>query len=105
MSAAEVPFSCVPRSLCPACGYAPDRATTIGRQQVTPRPGNFTVCSACGAVLQFGVLLQLVRAEEADLAELRARMPEQAELLAKAQAFFGEVRQRLGPPDMREGSA
>jgi hypothetical protein len=44
----------LPMNLCPACGYAADRATGItGKEK--PEIGDYSVCINCGALLRFGV--------------------------------------------------
>ena len=47
----------LPPSLCPHCGYAMDAASAL-RADAVPEPGDWTVCLACGGVMQFDASLR-----------------------------------------------
>lgn len=43
----------VVESSCPNCGNKADAATAVGNVDLTPRPGDYTVCVCCGHVLVY----------------------------------------------------
>lgn len=43
----------LPLSHCPKCNSKLDAATTIDDEQVTPEPGDATICFTCYEVLRF----------------------------------------------------
>lgn len=44
----------IPEMACPACDARLDRAAALNHGHA-PKPGDFTVCIGCGAILRFGV--------------------------------------------------
>jgi hypothetical protein len=71
-------------NFCPVCLYAMDAATGVGHDR-KPKPGDFSVCADCGALLCFGPALVLTLCTASDLAEFKAAQPEAFALLIKAQ--------------------
>lgn len=59
----------IPGSPCPNCLIVLDAATSAYGGEVTPKPGDVTLCSKCGTFLQFGegLVLQSCDIETVDL--------------------------------------
>jgi Zn ribbon nucleic-acid-binding protein len=59
----------VPVSKCPVCGEPNDMAASI-EADVTPKPGDFSVCLECGHVMVYDYELKLREPTSADLIEI-----------------------------------
>lgn len=78
----------LPTSACPTCGYEMDSASSVGRK-ATPKPGDFSLCMRCGAVLRFDAELRLEPATSDELTELDE---EGRTTLLRAQAVIRKLR-------------
>ena len=72
-------------NFCPVCLYAMDACTGVGHDR-KPRPGDYSVCADCGALLRFGPGLVLTLCTASDLREFREQDPQKFSLLLVAQA-------------------
>lgn len=88
----------VKATTCPNCGRKLDAATStrLGRQR--PKPGDFSLCIGCAAVLRFDEELEPVLALPDDLLELHREDPEAFRHLAIARRAV----QLVGPPPARK---
>jgi hypothetical protein len=75
----------VPPSMCPACGYACDAATSLEDRDAVPEPGDWTVCLACGELLVFSPLMVLQKPEPGAIAAMRLAEPGKLGALRKVQ--------------------
>jgi hypothetical protein len=57
-----------PQSLCPHCGYHPDRAANMSGFHA-PEVGDFTVCLNCGDISRFDANMKLVKTTTSELVE------------------------------------
>lgn len=48
----------IPKAKCPVCGRVAEAATDFFKD-ATPKPGDFTVCCGCSAVLRFTPNMQM----------------------------------------------
>lgn len=79
---------------CPACGKVCDAATGISGA-VRPKPGDYTVCLGCAAILRFDEEFALIRAKTV---ELLAEPLELRKALGTAVAVVRMVTQWRGRP-------
>lgn len=80
------------RYRCTGCDKVLDGATNTGQAAAPPKPGDFSVCAYCAAILRFeaGALRE---ATASDLDELE---PEQLRTIAAAQLGIAAARARGG---------
>jgi ribosomal protein L32 len=57
-----------PQSLCPYCGYHPDRASNLSGFHA-PEVDDFSVCFNCGEVSRFGKTMRLAKTTRNELVE------------------------------------
>ena len=77
-------------SECPSCLNVLDRVTSAG-EKAEPKPGAFSVCNKCGAMLRFDELMELEPMNDDDLAQLTAEAPAIADKLRNLSDFFKNV--------------
>jgi len=65
----------VPVSKCPSCGTQLD-AATHPTEDVSPSPGDVTICLHCQEILRFDATLALVRPDRAEIEEICRQQPE-----------------------------
>ncbi len=69
----------MPPEACPGCGYVMDRACNpLGDR--TPRPGDVTMCIACGDILRIGPGLSLLAMTPLEEIVVRMEHPELARI-------------------------
>lgn len=84
----------IPPSSCPRCGERMELATSVTRDDSSPRPGAFTICWRCGQLMRFDEGLHAVMAFEHELEELD---PHLRAVLARLRALlpkFWETQRR-----------
>ena len=88
----------IPPSPCPECGYIHDAALSTDQGQ-PPRPGDFSICSNCAALMQYGDDMRLQAADQATEAKVMASIT--PELLAFAVAIRIRYQHRQTCPACR----
>lgn len=94
----------LPACMCPVCGYLVDAASAANGASARPVKGDFSMCLACGAILQFDAFLALVRCDPVDLRGLELAQPGAYEKLRQAQQFV-RTQKDWAPRDRRGGQA
>jgi uncharacterized protein with PIN domain len=83
-------------SRCPHCHEKLDAATGVDTEKdgepVRPVPGNISVCSYCGALLQYGADLRLQAMSEKEMRRFQALAPRQYAMALDLGRFFRTVR-------------
>lgn len=78
----------VPESPCPVCAYLADAVVSPDPNYRRPRPGEYTLCGRCAAVLKFGAGMQLERVTLQELAAFAAEDPEHYDRMRELQGFI-----------------
>ena len=82
-----------PENRCPKCGHRLDRATGLQDDLAQARPGDLSLCIACGEMLVFeeGLLLRSLAPEEFNALEspLQAQLVKTQLVLRAARRTFG----------------
>ncbi len=94
----------IPTSLCPACGYAMDRASAL-EGDARPREGDLSVCFGCGAVLTFDASLRHKPVTTPELAALQREDPDTFGRLQAAHRLVVEMRASQPPAEPTKGRA
>lgn len=84
----------IPIALCPLCGHTLDRAERLDAPTDTPSPGDWTVCIACTAILEFDHELHL---NLVPFAIANRALADDPELLRTVRAIK-TMHRALGPP-------
>jgi hypothetical protein len=72
---------------CPGCGASLNYNETVTGQE-RPKPGDASVCAACGELLRFTDDLTVAPISPAELAEMRREQPEDWDTLLELQRQF-----------------
>lgn len=87
-------------SLCPLCGYTVDAHELLVDPELVPGPGDYTVCMACAAVLEYDGGMRLKLPVKAEVDEAMAD-PESG--LADTIAAIRAMHAAVGPPKVQRG--
>jgi hypothetical protein len=74
----------LPPHLCPVCGYLLDASSNFFDPNARPRPGDYTVCGACGAPGMYDEQLRMVPMTDAEIAGMDLFNRFQVEMMRKA---------------------
>ncbi len=83
---------------CPACGHRTPGGDRVSDAHHPAAADDFALCTGCGEILQFDGALNLVRASEPALAQLRQDAPKKAWLMQTAQRLIIRDRASPNPP-------
>lgn len=84
---------------CPTCGYRVDAHSAIGTEDATPKPGDISICIACGSLAAYApalgtLVLRPLTAEENEEALQDPRL---------VAAMFAHRQARASKPDWPRG--
>ena len=94
----------IPTSLCPACGYAMDRASAQ-EGDAKPSEGDFSICLGCGAALQFDAGLHHRLVTLSELSTLACENPDMLKELEAARQQVVQLRAAFPTGETSKGRA